>query len=138
MNNSRLKFALCLLLTVLLGVGTFLLRGTAMDGIADFVGGALYVIALIFFILTLAPRLAESPLRICTIAFLITCAIECLQLWHPSFLESIRATLPGRLILGNTFSWIDFPVYFVGALVSLPAVTLVGGGLRLRRDSGVA
>jgi len=137
-QNQRLKFALCLFLTVLLGVGTFLLRGTSVDGPANFAGGALYVIALIFFILTLAPKYSQRQHRIpiCAFAFLLTCAIEFLQLWHPPFLESMRATLPGRLFLGNTFSWIDFPAYFVGALVASWTLTLGGVGLRSQRDSG--
>ena len=137
MNALRLKFALCLLIIVLLGVGSFLLRGTSVDGLANFAGGALYVIALIFFILTLAPKYSQRQHRIplCTFAFLFTCAIEFLQLWHPPILESIRATLPGRLVLGNTFSGIDFPAYFVGALVASWAIPFGGVGLRSRRDS---
>ncbi|MDA0673585.1 MAG: DUF2809 domain-containing protein, partial [Cyanobacteria bacterium] len=43
-----------------------------------------------------------------------TCALDFLQLWQPPLLEAIRATLPGRLVLGNTFTWGDFPYYFIG------------------------
>lgn len=137
MNNHRLRFALCLLITVLLGVGSFLLRGTSIDGLANFAGGALYVIALIFFILTLAPKYSQRQYRtsICAFALLLTCAIEFLQLWHAPFLESIRATLPGRLVLGNTFSWIDFPAYILGTALGCWFMNLGGVGLRSRRDS---
>jgi hypothetical protein len=136
-KNHRPRFALCLLLTVLLGVGSFLLQGTSLDGIANFAGGGLYVIALIFFILALAPKYSQLQHRLplCAFAFLFTCAIEFLQLWHLPILESIRSTLPGRLVLGNTFSWMDFPAYFVGALVASWTLNLGGGGLRSRRDS---
>lgn len=49
--------------------------------------------------------------------FVFACAIEVLQLWQPPWLQAIRATLPGRLILGTTFLWDDFPPYLAGCLI---------------------
>lgn len=49
--------------------------------------------------------------------FVATCAVEVLQLWKAPFLEAMRATLLGRLILGNTFNWVDFPAYILGSSV---------------------
>lgn len=49
--------------------------------------------------------------------FGLTCAIEFLQLWHPAWLDAIRATIPGRLVLGNTFVWFDFVHYVVGSAI---------------------
>jgi Protein of unknown function (DUF2809) len=61
------------------------------------------------------PRLS---LRITALlVFIFSCTIEVLQLWHPPFLQVIRTTLPGRLILGTTFRYDDFPPYFAGALL---------------------
>ena len=48
---------------------------------------------------------------------IVTCGLEFLQLWQPPFLQATRATFFGRLILGNTFSWSDFPSYFVGSFL---------------------
>jgi Protein of unknown function (DUF2809) len=44
-----------------------------------------------------------------------SCAIEFLQLYQSPWLQAIRATLPGRLVLGSTFLWSDLPVYFIGS-----------------------
>ncbi len=49
--------------------------------------------------------------------FVITCVLEVLQLWHPPLLEQIRSTLVGRLLLGTTFSWWDFPHYAIGCIL---------------------
>ncbi|MEG4148899.1 DUF2809 domain-containing protein [Microcoleus sp. Pol12B5] len=38
-------------------------------------------------------------------------------MWTPPFLQAMRATLPGRLILGNHFSWSNFFSYFVGTFL---------------------
>jgi hypothetical protein len=117
----RKRFFLCLSITILLGLRFFALRGTAVDGFANHANGSLYVIAWIFFTLVLAPRLA--PLPVCIAALLGTCAIDFLQLWHPPLLEAVRATLPGRLVLGSTFMWGDFPAYGIGALLGWIAVS---------------
>jgi glycopeptide antibiotics resistance protein len=46
---------------------------------------------------------------------LATCGLEFLQLWQSPFLQAARATLLGRLVLGNTFVWSDFISYFLGS-----------------------
>lgn len=46
--------------------------------------------------------------------FFVTCGLEVLQLWHPPFLETIRAARPGVWLIGNGFDWWDFPHYAAG------------------------
>jgi hypothetical protein len=50
--------------------------------------------------------------------FLATAFLEILQLWHPPFLEAIRSTLMGRLLLGTTFVFSDFIYYAIGCILS--------------------
>jgi Protein of unknown function (DUF2809) len=57
--------------------------------------------------------------------FIFACAIEFLQLWQSPWLQAIRATLPGRLLLGNTFLWDDFPPYFLGCFLGWIAIKLL-------------
>ena len=40
-------------------------------------------------------------------------AVEFSQLYHAPWIEALRATLPGRLILGSTFNWPDLPAYAI-------------------------
>jgi Protein of unknown function (DUF2809) len=61
-----------------------------------------------------------------------SCAIEFLQLYQPPWLQAIRATLPGRLILGSTFLWSDLPVYFIGSYLGWLWVRWLGGRVRVR------
>jgi hypothetical protein len=49
--------------------------------------------------------------------FVITCALEFLQLWQLPMLQVARSTLVGRLLLGTTFSWWDFPHYAIGCII---------------------
>jgi hypothetical protein len=86
------------------------------------IGGSLaYQILLMFGVAFLFPRL--SLMRCAIGVFAFSCAVEFLQLWQAPFILAVRATWPGRLILGNTFIWADFPPYALGCLL---------GGLLLR------
>jgi hypothetical protein len=51
------------------------------------------------------------------VVLIVTCIVEFLQLWHPSFLEWLRRFFIGRVVLGTGFTWTDFPYYFIGALL---------------------
>jgi hypothetical protein len=79
----------------------------------DALGSIAYEIFWILLVAFLLPRTSLRAIAICVC--LTTCGLEGLQLWHPPFLEAARATLAGRLVLGNTFSWIDFPAYIIGS-----------------------
>ena len=51
--------------------------------------------------------------------------IELTQLWHPPFLEALRATTLGGLALGYGFLWSDLVCYTVGACVCAAAETIL-------------
>ena len=80
------------------------------------IGGSLaYQIFWILLVMVCYPK--ASVMRVAIGVFLASCAIEFLQLWKPPLLQAIRATLLGRLVLGNTFTWSDFPPYAVGSVL---------------------
>jgi hypothetical protein len=86
----------------------------------DHTGGAAYVIFWILVWAFLKPTAPALPVSVAVL--LITCCLEFLQLWHPAWLEAIRRTWPGRLLLGTTFEWSDFPPYVVGAVIGFGAM----------------
>jgi len=106
-----------MLLGVLVPVGfaAKLYSGPAGAWVADSFAGLLYVVFWIVAVFAVAPALSVTHVSIAVV--LITSALEFLQLWHPSWLEPIRATFLGHALLGNTFAWSDFPYYLVGALI---------------------
>jgi hypothetical protein len=82
----------------------------------------IFWILLVLFIYPLANR-RSTAIWVC----LGSCAIELLQLYQPPWLQSLRATLPGRLVLGTSFAWSDFPAYFVGSYLGWLWVRWLGG-----------
>ncbi len=51
--------------------------------------------------------------------------VELSQLWRPPFLEALRATTLGGLVLGYGFLWSDLVCYTVGALLCAAAETIL-------------
>jgi len=60
----------------------------------------------------LLPR--SSTLMIALLALTFSWVVEFSQLYHAPWIDAVRATLPGRLMLGNTFYWPDLPAYTLG------------------------
>ena len=50
-------------------------------------------------------------------ALAIACAVECSQLYRAPWLDAVRSTVPGHLILGRGFLWSDLLRYGAGALL---------------------
>lgn len=48
------------------------------------------------------------------IAFAISVCVEVSQLYHAAWIDTIRATRLGSLILGSVFNWPDIPAYAIG------------------------
>lgn len=83
------------------------------DVLRDRSGGAVYVLVWILAFAAAMPRV--SVVRLTGSVLLATCGLEFLQLWHPPWLEEMRRTFAGRVILGTTFDWLDLPPYALGA-----------------------
>jgi glycopeptide antibiotics resistance protein len=108
---------LAIILIVPLGFYSKFYDGPAYNWVNNSLGGVLYVIFWSLLFSLLAAR--SKSWKIVSLVFLITCAIEFLQLWHPPFMETIRSTFIGATLFGNSFSWMDMAHYVIGALASL-------------------
>lgn len=63
----------------------------------------------------LLPR--ASTLTLALLALTFAWGVEFSQLYHAPWLDAVRATLPGRLVLGTTFYWPDLVAYAVGVML---------------------
>ena len=80
------------------------------------IGGSLaYQILLMLVLAFIWPRL--SLLKCAVGVFAFSSSLEFLQRWQSPILMEIRAIWIGRVILGTTFTWSDFPPYALGCLI---------------------
>lgn len=87
-----------------------------MAWVAAHLGGTLYVAFFYFLARSVHPEGRRGSVAL--LVTLATCGVEALQLSDASWLETLRSTTPGALVLGSTFSWIDFPFYALGGLLA--------------------
>lgn len=115
MNRQRLLILLSLIVIMPIGFLTKFYEGPAQIWVNNSLGGLFYEI---FWCLVAGFVFTNiNPRKIAIWVFILTCFLEFLQLWHPSFLETVRSGFIGRTILGNSFTWNDFPYYFAGSFL---------------------
>jgi hypothetical protein len=64
-------------------------------------------------------RSSGSPSRVAGLSFLISVLDELTQLIQIPWLNAIRQTTLGHLVLGSVFSWQDILAYLVGILIAV-------------------
>ena len=82
----------------------------------DYGAGLLYEIFWILVFFFIFPG-KKSAHHIPVWVFVITSALEFLQLFHPPVLEKIRSCFLGKALIGTTFVWWDFPHYAAGCII---------------------
>lgn len=98
-----------------------------LSGFASKYGGdAIWALMVFCFFAILFPRL--SPLRLTLLSLGFAWAIEFSQLYHADWIDRIRSTRIGALILGNIFHAPDLLAYLFGV-----ALGLVGEGIYYRK-----
>ena len=91
----------------------------------DITGSLAYQILLMMVLAFIFPRLSLAK---CAVGvFIASTAIEFLQLCKAPFLLALQATWLGRVILGNTFLWADFPTYAIGCALGWIALRALRG-----------
>lgn len=117
MRKQKHLILAVIVLLILVPVGFFskLYSGIGHEWINNKLGGVFYEMfwCLVFYILL--PK--SKPIRIAIWVFIITCILEFVQLLDNSLLEIIRSNFIGQTIIGNSFTWSDFPYYIIGSFL---------------------
>ncbi len=108
--RSRIGFSLLFLVPI--GFATKFYQGPCASWFNNYAGGMLYEEFWCLIVVFIWPRF--STLKVVLWILGITSFLECLQLYHPPFLQMIRSTFIGRTLIGTSFSWWDFPYYAIG------------------------
>ena len=112
MQRNRCLYALLILLVM----GTGLVWRSHLLPLSPFMskygGDALWALLVFFGFGFVFNRI--STLRLSGISLCFAWAIEFSQIYHAPWLDAIRATRPGHLVLGSTFNWPDLPAYAFG------------------------
>ncbi|MCK5785263.1 MAG: DUF2809 domain-containing protein [Candidatus Sabulitectum sp.] len=81
----------------------------------NYAGDALWALALYLFLAFITPEAGAKDLLFLSLA--ISFAVELSQLYQADWINSLRGTRVGGLILGFGFKWSDMLCYFTGIFV---------------------
>ena len=114
--RSRVAISGVLAVVVVLGLASRKYAGFIPEFFAIHSGDALWTVAVVLSLAFLRPSWSAWPLGL--IAFGISVGVELSQLLDWRWLNAIRRTTLGGLVLGHGFIWIDLLRYFIGALLA--------------------
>jgi hypothetical protein len=114
------RFRYFILIVAIIAAGLLSRRSTL---IPLWIGDMLYALMMYFIMRFLF--LLRKPMFIFLLSLSICVAIEISQLLHADWINNIRATLPGRLILGQGFLWSDLIAYATGGVFGIAIDTII-------------
>lgn len=114
--RRRMILGALLLLVIAAGLGSRRYGDALPDFVAANAGDLLWTVAVYLTLAILAPTC--SPVKLGLSALAISFAVEFSQLIDVAWLNAIRKTLPGRLLLGAGFLGIDLLRYLAGAVIA--------------------
>jgi len=110
MKKARIIYFSLVCIVILLG-----LISRQLSFVPLFMGDLLWAV-MIFFIIRFIFLDADVK-SIVLISLMLCYAVEISQLYQADWINAIRKTLPGRLILGQGFLWTDILSYTVGIML---------------------
>lgn len=118
-------FLFSLIILIPIGIFTKYYSGPGFSVINNRLGGFFYVT---FGIILLGSIFVKkiSVFTISLLVLILTIIVEITQLFSHPLLDYIRSFWIGKMVLGNSFSWLDIPWYILGAIVGyywLKAIT---------------
>jgi hypothetical protein len=135
-RRSRATSLVLALLVVALGLAS---RSKALPWpafFAAYAGDTLWALLVFLLVRFLAPT--RPRLHVAAVALAFSFAVEVSQLFHPPWLDALRRTLPGRLVLGAGFLWSDLVCYSAGVLAGLGLETWRARAQAPARERGPA
>jgi hypothetical protein len=134
MKRSRLTYLAAAIAVIVLGLASRKFSRVLPEFLASYAGDTLWALTAFLGIGMLFP--SWSTPRVGVVALLFSFAIELSQLYHSPWIDQIRRTMPGALILGYGFLWTDLLCYVVGVSIGCALETLLKGINARRRGAG--
>lgn len=114
-GRSRKRYAILTIFIMVVGLVSRRVGYLLPAFMNMYVGDVLWALMVFFGIAFLVPKLPTYQIWLISLGF--CWFIEVTQLYHAPWIDAIRATTVGGLILGFGFLWSDIVAYGVGTLI---------------------
>ncbi|MFP3414942.1 DUF2809 domain-containing protein [Bacillus sp. SIMBA_074] len=116
-KRNRLLYAVFTIVVIILGLSSRKFAFALPDLLNDYLGDALWALMIFTGFGFLFPKIETKKLAFNSLIFCY--GIEISQLYHAEWIDSIRATTLGGLVLGYGFLWSDLVAYTIGVGVGI-------------------
>ncbi|MEH6935614.1 MULTISPECIES: DUF2809 domain-containing protein [Bacillus] len=116
-KRNRLLYALFTIVVIILGLSSRKFAFALPDLLNEYLGDALWALMIFTGFGFLFPKIETRKLAFISLMFCY--GIEISQLYHAEWIDSIRATTLGGLVLGYGFLWSDLVAYTIGVGVGM-------------------
>ncbi|MDJ1476175.1 DUF2809 domain-containing protein [Bacillus sp. LS15-K4] len=116
-KRNRLLYALFTIVIIILGLCSRKLAFALPHLLNEYLGDALWALMIFTGFGFLFPKIDTKKLAF--ISLLFCYGIELSQLYHVEWIDSIRATTLGGLVLGFGFLWSDLVAYTIGVGIGM-------------------
>ncbi|PEW02938.1 hypothetical protein CN425_08470 [Bacillus cereus] len=116
-KRNRLLYAVFTVVVIILGLSSRKFAFALPDLLNNYLGDALWALMIFTGFGFLFPKIETKKLAIISLIFCY--GIEISQLYHAEWIDSIRATTLGGLVLGYGFLWSDLVAYTIGVGVGM-------------------
>ncbi|MFP3377268.1 DUF2809 domain-containing protein [Bacillus sp. SIMBA_069] len=116
-KRNRLLYALFTIVIIILGLSSRKLAFALPHLLNAYLGDALWALMIFTGFGFLFPKIDTK--KVAFISLLFCYGIEVSQLYHAEWIDSIRATTLGGLVLGYGFLWSDLVAYTIGVGVGM-------------------
>ncbi|MET7016847.1 DUF2809 domain-containing protein [Bacillus mycoides] len=116
-KRNRLLYAVFTIVVIMLGLSSRKFAFALPDLLNGYLGDALWALMIFTGFGFLFPKIETKKLAFISLIFCY--GIEISQLYHAEWIDSIRATTLGGLVLGYGFLWSDLVAYTIGVGVGM-------------------
>ncbi|MDR4172379.1 DUF2809 domain-containing protein [Bacillus nitratireducens] len=116
-KRNRLLYAVFTIVVIILGLSSRKFAFALPELLNEYLGDALWALMIFTGFGFLFPKIEKKKLAFISLIFCY--GIEISQLYHAEWIDSIRATTLGGLVLGYGFLWSDLVAYTIGVGVGL-------------------
>jgi len=111
-KRNRLLYAIFTIIVIILGLSSRKFAFALPELLNDYLGDALWALMIFIGFGFLFPKIETK--RLAFISLIFCYGIEMSQLYHAEWIDNIRATTLGGLVLGYGFLWSDLVAYTIG------------------------
>jgi hypothetical protein len=114
-----------LALTIVLGLGSRRFGSVLPGFVASYGGDTFWALALFLFLGLILPGMTTGS--VAALALAVSLLVELSQLYHAPWIDSVRQTTIGGLVLGFGFLWSDLVCYAAGVGQGVALEWMVAG-----------